>query len=816
MANEITLLICGTQEGNAGFSELLIVGNTPLAKEDVTYPNQFAASDYCINVCHTNDYIKYTLLCNPSIIKSVGASRGGRLSFSLTIKRGYRLLGEKTPFDLLYAIMKEFLGRNMSLSTDGAYTFKPGMYDPQPFKQIISIYTNSLQENVRYILMSGNSNAHMVIPNETDIRSFLEDTQYEKLALYNSIWVGPKGVTEGALNLDIPRQKEYSVLINGVKKGTIRNLGRFSETVRAPKPTLKDECLNFTISDLKNSALSGKNLCCEIDDVSEVIRLSLVFESKEFTRTIEFDFSELSEGDINTVKESFRLIHHPTLSIKNIHINEDNKSEVKFSGDEIEYEWKLEGDKNYSYLYSHNSSYELNATSYVAIRKKFKGIVFNNIPLELRRLNNLTITVKLNYQPQSSKYTLKRGQSDGQMLAHAQDLNLMSDKDIESINFGPIEGYSISQPTKYELKNGWLYVTMPLMTKLSVSKAPAKLFEKSDGPSRVLNVEGIKEDTAVELIFTGNVDERLRIIKKFKKSDEPYKGGIELPQKEYIQAIEFRIKGYHPKRVSNISAKSSNIRVPDLEEFEPVTAKEKIMGVIKHFHIIQHVIVFILAFAIGFFVGPSIMEFISPKLGAEQTEESGGSQGGGVGEDGSSSGVTNDSTDDTQHRSAKRQKVGDEEQQLCNELIHKCEYADLKFSEIGDLNKFVEKYESASVKPEEYTKLSDYANYYTKAYDIVCQINTRQLPYNNLEEYRNACANIGKLSYDKYRSQLYSFRMGFLSLYEYKEGKTPQIYESYHKFLLFDSKYNDYLGDAKTFKDLIKKRDEWVKKHEKK
>jgi len=805
MANEITLLICGTQEGNAGFSELLIVGNTPLAKEDVTYPNQFVSSDYCINVRHTNDYIKYNLLCNPSIIKSVGQSRGGRLSFSLTIKRGYRLLGEKTPFDLLYAIMKEFMGRNMSLSTDGAYTFKPGMYDPQSFKQIISEYTNSLQENRRYILMSGESNTHMVIPNENEIRSFLEDTQYEKLASYNSIWVGTKGVTEGALNLDIPRPQEYSVFVNGVKKGTIRNLERFSETIRAPKPTLKDAHLDFNIEDLRNMSLPGKNPSCEIDDITEVIRLSLSFDSKEFTRTIQFDFSELSEGDKNTVKDSLRLIHHLTSSIRRIHINAENKAEVHFRGDEIEYEWELEGDKRYSYLYSHNSSYELNAASHVIIKKKFKGIVFNNVPLEFTRLNNLTISVKLSYQPQSSKYTLKRGQSDNQMLTYAPDLNLISDEDIESISFGQIEGYSISKPIKYELKeNGWLYVTMPSLTKLSEPKVIVKPSGKSDGLSRVLNIDGINEDTTVEVIFTGSTDECLRIIKKFKKGDKPYKGVIELPQKEYIQAIEFRIKGYHPERVTQISSKSSTISVPDLREFEPVTTKEKIMRVIKRSRIIQQIIIFILAFAIGFIVRPILMEYHPVEQETEQTDVNSGSnsanvEGGGSGADSSASSSGEDgesgTTTDQGVSTSSSTGVSESEQNRCNSFISKCEDASLLFTEVSQLKRYINKFNNSDIKPNGYDKLRTYYQYYDIAYSAIQRLGKQENAggFSTTDSWRETCKAINDKA--KVISELEPFRKSLQAIY-LNYSNIPSINENYLGKIVYEgidlSKYNSF------------------------
>lgn len=761
MANEITLLICGTQEGNAGFSELLIVGNTPLVKEDVTYPNQFAASDYCINVRHTNDYIKYNLLCNPSIIKSVGASRGGRLSFSLTIKRGYRLLGEKTPFDLLYAIMKEFMGRNMSLSTDGAFTFKPGMYDPQPFKQIISEYTNSLQENRRYILMGGDSNAHMVIPNESDIRSFLEDTQYEKLVSYNSIWVGTKGVTEGALKLDIPRPQEYSVRVNQVRKGIISNTGSFNETIKAPKPTLRDTHVEFTIADLRKHSISNPDLSYEIDDTLEVINLNVVFQPKEFERIIEFDFSDLSEDSINTVKESLRLIYMPNTldavkTLKKIHVDQNNKAIVTFIGDEIEYDWTLEGDKNYLYTFNHNSSHLLKATSYVTVKRKFKGIVFINVPVELRKLNNLEFTIKLKYQPQRASYLLQKGQSEGQMLVNAPELNLMSDSDVESIIFKEILGYSIEQPKDIKLKsNGWLYVAMPIVKKVTsvktVERQAGQQNIKQDSNTRILNIDGIAEDTTVEVIFTGSADERLKIIKKFKKDDQPYKGAIELPQKEYIQAVEYRIKGYHPKRVSNISAKSSNISVPNLEEFQPVTAKEKIMGVISHFHIIQHVIIFILAFAVGFVVRPTLMGLISPEQEKEQTEEIIGLKDGKVEQSGdgdgsaassSKAGTESDSGNGTS--TAPAATVAANEQKQCDSFIKKCKEASLLFTEVSQLRKYIEKFKASDIKPNGYEELNTYYEHYEKAYSAIQRLGKQERDggFATIESWKVTCKQI--------------------------------------------------------------------------
>lgn len=813
MANEITLLICGTQEGNAGFSELLIVGNTPLAKEDVTYPNQFAASDYCINVCHTNDYIKYTLLCNPSIIKSVGASRGGRLSFSLTIKRGYRLFGDKTPFDLLNAIMKEFMGRNMSLSIDGAYTFKAGMYDPQPFKQIISIYADCLQENKRYILMSGDSNAHMVIPNEADIRNFLEDTQYEKLASYNSIWIGTKGFMEGAMNLDIPRPQEFTVLVNGVKKGIIRNSERFEQTIKAPKPTLNDFCLEFTLEDLRKKVISNPSLKYVVDDTLEVIKFTVEFVQKEFQRTIEFDFSDLSEDNINNVKESLRLIHATSTfeavkALKEIHVDQYNKAIVTFTGDEIELDWTIEGDKNYLYTFSNNSSHVLQATSYATVKRKFKGIVFTNVPVELRKFNNLEFTIKLKYQPQRASYALQKGQSEGQMLVNAPELNLMSDSDVESIVFKEIIGYSIEQPRDIKLKpNGWLYVVMPIVNKVTSVKTVERQAGQQNGNidinTRILNIDGIAEDTTVEVIFTGNADERLKIIKKFKKADEPYKGVIELPQKEYIQAIEFRIKGYHPERQSNISKKSSTIIVPDLKDFDPITLKEKIMGVINHFHIIQHVIIFILAFAIGFVVRPIIMGLIFPEQDKEQTEETNGSKGGNVGQTVEGEGTAASSSEGGAESDSGNGKpvtppatVPARDQQQCDSFIEKCKNASLLFTEVSQLKNYINKFNDSNTKPNGYEELKEYYKHYDKAYTAIQRLGKQEHAggFANIDSWKETCRKIDNDA--KAISALDPFRKSLQAIY-LNPSNIPTNNENYLGEIVFVgidlSSYNSFI-----------------------
>ena len=102
--------------------------------------------------------------------------------------------------------------------------------------------------------------------------------------------------------------------------------------------------------------------------------------------------------------------------------------------------------------------------------------------------------------------------------------------------------------------------------------------------------------------------------------------------------------------------------------------------------------------------------------------------------------------------------VSENDQLRCNSFIRKCEDATQLFTEISALNNFVDTYKDAQVKPEGYVKLSEYASYYTQAYDMVAKLISGEHEYVDVYAYKADCRNIMQEPYTKYREELKLFR----------------------------------------------------------
>ena len=391
MVNEITLLICGTQVGNTGSDDLLVVGNTPLNKIDIVYPKQYNATDYCINIEHTREYIKYILLCNTSIIRSIGASSGagelrsGRLSFSVTIRRGFRIAGEKSPFDLLLLVKEKFMADNMFCS-DGIYTFKPGDYDSVPLKGLISSF--AVEQSKRYIEMTGDKDAFMSLPSEDAIRAFLSDTQYNEMSSYKSVWVGLCGDIEQPLQLEVPRPKRYSVRINDNKQVFYAENGNVRVNAKSPKETYEDYSFAVSVADL----LKAPNPMFEVDEQLEEIRCHIKFKPKQFKRFVDFQFSEdLSAEQRQAARSSFKLVSG-AYDAKGLQIDSQGAPCIQFVGDELKMDWVPAQSKHFDYEFSYVFSLLPEAKVNVFVSLK-KAADFPKVPVVDKSVSSKTFTI---------------------------------------------------------------------------------------------------------------------------------------------------------------------------------------------------------------------------------------------------------------------------------------------------------------------------------------------------------------------------------------------------------------------------------------
>lgn len=821
MANEITLLIYGTQESNTGLSELLIVGNSPLEKRDIAYPSRFSTSNFCIYVQHTQDYIKYILLCNPQQVRSTGASRAGRLAFAVTIKRGYKLADGATPYDLLLSVRNEFMKLNMTYSTDGIYTFNPGMYDPVPFRRLIASY--QVVESPRYIQMDGSLERYLVIPDESKIKALLRDTHYNKFAENSCICIALSGTDTDAIDFEIPRMPVYTVMVNGKREGTIRGAETFSRKILSQSLVLVDTNLSFTLDQLKaQSSLDNSIYDCIIDDANEEIRLGVKFRNKEFKRVIEFNFGKIPAQTINAIKDSFRLVAKSSEEkiIKLDLVLEGNvyRAYTSFMGADVERVWMLEGDRTKClYDFTMPKSYDLDATFKVAVKGKLAGICVDKVPEDIiesyKSNKKLSIALKLNYSPTYTYGLVLSKEKSNRLVVSTSNLTIDSESDVDKLEIIG-DGYNFEKPKNTTLNNGWLIFDMPSRIKPAVTSGSKGVGPASVPPENTtvkkLDIKGINQDVTIDLKFEGSTNGELRIIRSFKGKDTPYDGTVELPSNAQLKSVEFISRGYYSYPVT-ANKKVTSLSMPKLTPYSPA---DKTLRIIKRFHIVQYLFVFVLAFVLGYCTNILWDKFAKSGEQSNQHEQT----------------ETNDinvsggpvaiyaplPNDDAEKEKAEEERSAQEvrrarierAQPVCKEFIRQCEYATLPFEDIASLSRFVEDNADIAEELEGYAKLEDYAKYYSDAYAIFEGVKKGTLSQNYAQTAGTAIITEVKRCYKG--DELNSFRAGLGVLWivrgesKYKYIDTVFLTELY-------ANPAEVLKDVHSFSELKYLREKWFK-----
>ena len=209
---KISVGIAGNMYSSAGHEMLMDINGTPLsATDDKEFRPEVQYNDYCIEVSHREDYILYTYLANPVTVHSYGASRPGSLWIALTVPKNTVISGSN-PFDLLMEILNTFRKEYMNLRADGSYEFKEINCVSTPIRSILDKY--QLLPYRRYVPMRGVSDAFVKTGSKEKMRDFLRDTQYDEFKDYATI-IAAENVNGNYLNIDIPRQRNYEVYVNG-------------------------------------------------------------------------------------------------------------------------------------------------------------------------------------------------------------------------------------------------------------------------------------------------------------------------------------------------------------------------------------------------------------------------------------------------------------------------------------------------------------------------------------------------------------------------------------------------------------------------
>ena len=137
-----------------------------------------------------------------------------------------------------------------------------------------------------------------------------------------------------------------------------------------------------------------------------------------------------------------------------------------------------------------------------------------------------------------------------------------------------------------------------------------------------------------------------------------------------------------------------------------------------------------------------------------------------------------------------------------NKYIQQCEDASLPFADIDKMQQFVEDLKNDVAKLTNYKKLKDYADLYSRAYKVVCNIcdssykGTTELIAEGQPIITDAA---------KYRDDLRAFRSGLGTLCIMRKGSETEDKEYFAEIC-----FNPHIIErAKSFRDLIRIRHDW-------
>ena len=843
--NKITLLISGNKIGNAGFDELLNVGDFPLGLKDIDYPINFEAN-HCFYIQHTASYRKLVLMCKPSTIASIDASRAGRLSIAIVIPKGLRIIGGKSPYDLLLEIKNKFMESNMNYwSIAGVYEFKNGYYDKQPFEEILNKYPLE-KGSSRHIVTAGEENAYMVA-SEDKIHDLLRDPQYTEFANYKFVWVCSQGNPQNYPNIVIPRPHKYEVYINDKFDSSIGENDSYDKDIQPDADTSQPVSVSFTIDKLRNGH-TQENVSFSLNEDTERVDCRVTFPKKQYTRCINARFApEITPEDKVTIKSQLKLKAANGAVRSLVWENGVDKATATFIGDEISLGWKLDGDSRYTYNdYNFNFSAEvINSESPVNILKKKQRILVQNVSHEILHSNSpLQVRIKVAYQKDVDVTLTKR--SDNSSLYADVDYSLVDlSSQIEKISFvWTDEKYIISDDYTYHyeresrtLKIYNLKTTRKVALTPPLAGASAQQYgsqgysspttQKSEGGKvRTLTIKcnGENPKTDVYIKLQDNKGRDLHSIVKTIKKDEYNDNIIDLPANAKPKSIHFKADGYH-KDERPIDHNCNQIQMPTLHKLSFWDKLKKRGGIVT---LMQLAIACICTLLMGIFIPTPKISLTKPYFTFAQeptdslllqkeelikqlqdTIEMVKTENSNLQTALDAITKAEDQTKQASNTTASTAPAHPRQAKLDNYIVL-CENATLPFADIGNMKKFVDDLKADADKLKGYQKLQFYTEVYMDAFTFFNNI--KDCKYQDSIQRDKDGKSILKKT-EGHRQTLFSFRIavGTLYLCHPDDPKTPYNDEVVEKDYI-QNVFNDgtIIKDATSLSSLIEIRKKWI------
>ena len=264
--NKIAVRIHGNRVGNAGFEPILSLNATSEFPQ-LVYEGcpGMASNPFYFTIQISNQYIRYMLLHNN--VRSFGAAREGLLKMAIGIPRGYRLDGEKNPYNLLLQIKDYFVSTYMDEGLNNVYSFKETINSEDLKKGvglILSDYPLIPATNQPYRPMATDSGHPAVLLISRDrIGMLFKDVQYSEFSPYNQIVVAEQGdktqyFVDLSGRIQIPRKPNIQLFLNNNElpvpadgNVNINVLSALNKSLEA----YENQQLQFKVEDILNGSM---------------------------------------------------------------------------------------------------------------------------------------------------------------------------------------------------------------------------------------------------------------------------------------------------------------------------------------------------------------------------------------------------------------------------------------------------------------------------------------------------------------------------------------------------------------------------------
>lgn len=219
---KIGLQLAGTKSRQGGFSPRIAIGMLAGGeKADNMYRATLVSENPMCVVRHAKDYIVYELIdrkVRPCDIDTLGA-----LGIIMTVARDMQFTDSKSPYEVLHEVYEKYKTTYMKCDSDGVYRFLDIEVNQDEFTEIVARYPLEPRRGT-YVEMNPSGMTATLCVRPDKLSAFFRDTQYPEFRQFKEVEVGVSCATIAGLEqLEIPRRKKYSIIVNDLLTGDIKN-----------------------------------------------------------------------------------------------------------------------------------------------------------------------------------------------------------------------------------------------------------------------------------------------------------------------------------------------------------------------------------------------------------------------------------------------------------------------------------------------------------------------------------------------------------------------------------------------------------------